>query len=478
MSSVLQAEAGRNRLRRDQFEQSAGPQRNVLRPAAPIPSPKRLGFFGAIRALANNPLSAFAAPAYEAPVLEVTFLKRMLLVSDPDAIARILVGNAGNYRKSVQQQRRLTPALGDGLLTAEGETWRSTRRIASPLFTPKAIEALLGDMRGAADAMAARWRDRKAPDTPLDLTAEFQRLTYDIVSRTVFSGALDEHRINIHANMAVYFDTIGRIDLASLLNLPDWLPTRNARRVKPALGAFRAVVDEVVAARVADPDRESADLLDRLMQSPDPKTGKRLSPTAVADNVLTFLAAGHETTGNALGWILYLLALDPETETRMREELEALPGGVASREAMDLLPFTRAAVNEALRLYPPAPFMGREAIGADTLAGHDVKPGTEILISPWIVHRHRALWEEPDAFNPERFLGQKEADFPRGAYLPFGLGPRVCIGQGFAIQEILTVLAAILPAFRFRLADTAAIVPEARITLRSRGGIPMIVSPR
>jgi cytochrome P450 len=464
----------------DHPARSAGPRvPNGPRPAAPQPHAARLGLLATIRALRKNPIAAFAEEAYCAPFLKIGRLRDIVLINDPNEIEHVLVGNAGNYRKSPQQQRRLRPALGDGLLTAEGATWQGARKIAAPLFNPKTVALLLDDMLEAAAVMRDRWLDRTAPARPLDLAAEFQRLTYEIVSRTVFSGALDQDRTRVHANMAIYFETFGRLDLASLFNLPAWLPTPLALQARPALAVFRSIVDRIVAQRTADPDREASDLLDRLMRSPVPPTGRVMTPAAVSDNVLTFLAAGHETTGNALAWILYLLALFPDTEAAVRTELLSVLGDRPSRHgAFDKLVFTHAVVNEALRLYPPAPFMGREAVQGDVLAGRRIAGGTQVLISPWIVHRHRRLWDEPEAFRPERFLAPSDRDIPRGAFIPFGLGPRVCIGRGFAIQEILAVLATILPMFHFRLIDAASVMPQARITLRPLGGMPMIVTPR
>jgi cytochrome P450 len=449
------------------------------RPSAPRPRAGRPGLVATIRALRTNPITAFPEEAYQAPILEIGRLRKLMLVNDPDEIEHVLVGNAANYRKSLQQQRRLRPALGAGLLTAEGAEWHGARRIAAPLFNPGAVALLAEDMLEAAAVMRDRWLDRFQPERPIDLAAEFQRLTYEIVSRTVFSGALDQDRARVHANMAIYFDTFGRIDLASLFNLPAWVPTQAALRARPALAVFRSIVDRIVAQRVADPEREASDLLDRLMRSPAPPTGKVMTPVAVADNVLTFLAAGHETTGNALAWILYLLALFPDTEARVTDELLSVLGDrPSSIDGLDKLVFTRAVVNEALRLYPPAPFMGREALDRDDLAGRRIEKRTQVVISPWIVHRHRKLWDAPDDFRPERFMPPNDREIPRGAFIPFGLGPRICIGRGFAIQEILVVLATILPAFRFRLVEPQSVEPQARITLRPAGGMPMIVSER
>ena len=457
----------------------------AIRPAAPVPHLKAPGFFKTMRLLRDNPIAAFATPGYEVPLVDLSRGgRKILLVSDPRGIEHVLIDNTVNYRKSLQQRRRLQPALGDGLLTAEGETWRTVRRIAAPLFNPGAVADLFEDMSCAAEIMVERWQSRSLKSGPMDVAAEFQRLTYEIVSRTIFSGALDEDRARVHANMAIYFDTLGRIDLASILNLPVWLPSLASIRARPARGVFRSVVDRVVNARLADSKRKVSDLLDRLISARDPLTGQTLPSPAVADNVLTFLAAGHETTANALSWVLYLLALFPEAEDRVLSEMDTcFKSGPATPAHFAAMTFTRAVINESLRLYPPVPFIGREALHDDEVAGNFIESGTQIVISPWIVHRHRGLWAQPEAFLPERFLPSEDLSaageaMERGRFIPFGLGPRVCIGQGFAIQEIFVVLAKILPAFQFKLVDANAVFPQSRITLRPVGGIPMIVTPR
>jgi cytochrome P450 len=448
-------------------------------PAAPRPHPRRLGLFAAIRAINENAITVFDESAYREPVVEYPELGGLLLVNDPEVIEDILVVNKADYIHSNQHRRLLTPALGDGLLTAEGETWQTTRRIAAPLFSPRALAQLFDDMPRCAEAMIERWRDRPDPEEALDLCAEFHRLTYEIISRAAFSGALEEDRTRVHANMALYFDTICRVDLATLLNLPVWVPTPNAIRARPALSVIRSVVDRVVGERIKDRDRAAADLLDRLMRTPDPKTGATLSLQAVGDNVRTFLAAGHNTTGNALTWIFYLLALHPEDEARLLEELtEVLGEGPLTAESLERLVFARAVVNEALRLYPPVPLIGRQPLKPVALCGRRIKPGKAIVISPWVVHRHRSLWEAPEYFVPDRFLPPADGGIRRGTFIPFGLGSRICIGMGFAMQEILAVLAAILPHFRYRLVDAGTVFPEARASLRPAGGLPVLLTPR
>jgi len=447
-------------------------------PAAPRPRAKPPGFFTAYRAMRDNPITALSERAFEQPYVRLSRPGGVLLLSEPAAIEHVLVSNAANYRKSRQQQRRLQPALGEGLLTAESDVWRSTRRITAPLFSPTAIADVYADMEAAAADMRDRWLEQCWQPTPMDLADEFQRLAYDIVSRTFFSGAVDRDRMLLHAGMAVYFDTLGRVDLATMLNLPTWLPSPDRFRARKAVALFRSTVDAAVRDRVRGTDGETEDLLDRMITAVDPKTGRGLDTNAVADNVLTFLAAGHETTGNALAWIFYLLALHPEDEDEVRIEIaRAFDGAPVDRDGLDKLVYTKAVINEALRLYPPAPFIGREAIEEDRFAGTHVRKGGQILISPWVVHRHKALWHEPDEFSPVRFLGDAASRIQRGAFLPFGLGPRICIGQRFAMQEILTVLATVLPAIRYSLSDPQSVFPQARITLAPRNGLQAFVRP-
>ena len=453
------------------------------RPAAPVPLPRPLGLLGAWRAVRDNPLTVFTADAYKVPIF---FLGRVFrgiaFVNDPEAIERVLVVNAANYKKSSQQQRRVKPALGEGLLTAEGDVWRSGRRIAAPLFSPKSVAGLFDDMRDATLAMVERWQPQVGNDAPLDLAREYQRLTYEIVSQTVFSGALDSVRAHVHENMALYFETLGRVDLASFFNLPEWLPSRGRFHARQALAGFRQIVDSAVAERNAARAAgapSTGDLLDRLTEGRDPQTGATMPTEIVANNVLTFLAAGHETTANALAWAGYLLATFPWADERLAAEFATvLDNAPASLNDYERLPFARAFIEETLRLYPPAPFLGREAIGEDELCGKRIKAGGQVIIAPWIVHRHRAHWHEPELFAPDRFSPERRERIERGAFIPFGLGPRVCIGQTFAMQEILTVLSILVPLYRFELVDAASVEAHSRITLQPRGGVKVRVTRR
>ena len=252
---------------------------------------------------------------------------------------------------------------------------------------------------------------------------------------------------------------------------------------RPALRYFHGEIGRVVAERRALLARDAAaapdDLLTMLLTATDPEDGRPMDDRQVIDNVITFIGAGHETTANALCWTLYLLSEYPWADERVHDELtRVLNGRLPEAEDVAKLTYTRQVLEEAMRLYPPAPFLGREAAAADELGGHPVKPGTQLLVSPWIIHRHQMLWDEPDLFDPERFAPGKREAIHRFGYLPFGAGPRICIGMAFAMQEAVLLLATMLQRYRFKLIDPDKVDPHSTITLRPRGGMRMRIEPR
>lgn len=449
------------------------------RPAAPYPRPQRLGLLAALREVRYNPITIFSEEAYTAPFVEYREYGGIVLINDPETIMEVFLGESTKFAKSNQYQRLLAPALGKGLATAEGRTWETSRRIIAPFFSPRAIAKFVKVTRDCSEAMIRRWQSREAPDVPLDISSEMLRLTYEIISKALTSGDLDGDRERVHDGIERYLDTVGRFDLPTALDLPVWVPGLNTLRALPAIAAVRRIVARLVDHRMKDIEREASDLLDELVRTQDPKTGETLTRGLICDNVRTFLAAGHDSTGLALTWIIYLLALHPDAESRVVGELGADNGDAPhSVKASNRLAYLRAVVNESLRLYPPFPFVSVRPLTTVELSGRRLKPSTPVSISAWVVHRHRALWDEPDFFKPERFLPQAAKSIPRGAFIPFGLGPRGCVGANFAMQTILIVLATVLPRFKFRLANAESVFPEARVTLRPAGGLPAFVTPR
>ncbi|HMA75336.1 MAG TPA: cytochrome P450, partial [Xanthobacteraceae bacterium] len=446
------------------------PFRDRRRPPAPVPLTGRLGPWRYYRALRTNPITSWRQEAYESAILvDRGPLGDVIVVNAPDAIRRVFLDNFGNYPKDRLQLEKLGPGLGRGLLTAEGEDWKFQRRTLAPLFQPQAVADYLPVMVGAVGEWLARFEIAATDGTIIDMAGEMTGLTYEIISRTVFSSELQTSPEAMRAAISHYFAVLGRIDLWDFLKIPSWLPRPAHWRARSSTRVFRNEVHRLLERRRA---RETAsekprDIVTLLMQARDPETGSGLGEEVIHNNLVTFIGAGHETTANALGWALFLLSEFPWAYERLAREVDSvLNGNVPASQDIPKLVFTRMVIEEAMRLYPPVPFLSRQAIGSDRLGDVEVRRRSLVVIAPWVLHRHRLLWEEPDLFEPERFAPDRRALVPRFGYLPFGAGPRVCIGVGFAMQEALVALAMIVQRFRFRLIADAKVEPVAWITLR------------
>jgi cytochrome P450 len=459
------------------------PLRDRRRPSAPTPLTRRLGPFRYYRALRTNPIATWHQEAFEMPILVYRGpVGDMIVVNAPDAIRRVFLDNVGNYRKDSLQLEKLGPGLGHGLLTTEGEDWKFQRRTLAPLFQPQAVADYLPDMIGAVRDRLARFETAATAGATIDMAAEMTALTYEVISRTVFSSELETSAEVMSAAVSHYFVVLGRLDLWDFLKIPSWLPRPAQWRVRSATKVFRSEVHRLLErrrVRAAAGRDLPRDIVTLLTQACDPETGAGLSDRIIHDNLVTFIGAGHETTANALGWTLYLLSTFPWAYDRVACEVDTvLNGGVPAARDVPRLVFTRMVIEEAMRLYPPVPFLSRQAIRPDRLGDVDVRPGSLVVVAPWVVHRHRLLWEEPDLFEPERFAPDRRPLVPRFGYLPFGAGPRICIGAGFAMQEALIALAMIVQHFRFRLVADAKVEPVAWITLRPSHGLPMRLERR
>jgi cytochrome P450 len=459
------------------------PLRDRRRPPAPQPPQGKLGPFALYRGLRNNPITTWGREAYEKPILvDHGLMGDFAIVNSPDAIRHVFLDNAANYPKDAFQLEKLAPALGHGLLTSERDEWRFQRRTLAPLFQPSSVAAYFPVMVDAVAAMLARWETAAADRTVLDAAREMTTLTYEIISRTVFSNEIQTGADVMSAAITRFLDTHGRIDLWDIVAPLRWLPRPAEWRARPARHVLRAEVHRLLQVRR---ERQAAgqaiadDLVTLLAAARDPESGAALSEETIYDNLITFIAAGHETTANALGWTLFLLSEYPWAFDRMAQEVDAvLAGRAPTLDDIEQLNVVRMTLEEAMRLYPPVPFLSREAAGPDRIDGVEIAPGTLVIVAPWLVHRHRLLWREPDLFEPERFAPERRAKIPRFAYLPFGAGARVCIGAGFAMQEALIALAMIVQRFRLRMLPGAYVQPVARITLRPARGLPMRIERR
>jgi len=401
------------------------------------------------------------------------------LVARPGHVRRVLLDNARNYPRS-RFYDRTKIVLGEGLVTTEGAAWRRLRRMSQPAFHHERIAALAVGMTDAIAAMLDRWRAhaRDAPGEPLDVVAEFAGLTLRIAGRALMGIDLIDGTDRITRSVATALDFLEH----RINDLPSWpafVPTPRNLRARRALRDFDEVTAGILAARRAEPGCDAGDLLAMLLAVRDEETGERLTDTELRDQVLTFMAAGHETTALALSWTISLLCRHPEAADRLRDEVDAALGG-RTPAAADLprLSYTRRVIEESLRLYPPVYATLRDAVADDEIGGYHIPARSMVILCPYVTHRHPDFWPDPEAFDPDRFLPERSADRPRFAWYPFLGGPHQCIGQEFAMMEMVLALAMIARAFRFDLAPGARVEPRAMITLRPRDGVPVILRPR
>ncbi len=422
---------------------------------APLP------FLAFLRAIRTNALTMWTEAAYHDDVVVRHFLGRSnILLNAPGAIHRVLVDNPGNYRRSPASIRILRPITGKGLLLSEGEDWRLQRRTIAPALAPRNLPLLARHIvsctQEAVGMLAAQ------ADQPADLLAAMQNLALHIAGRSMFSLEMRQHGAALRRLLNEYAH-YARPHLFDML-LPSSIPTLRDVGRRRFQREWMGLIEQIMQTRQsASPTDAPRDLFDLLLAARDPESGQGFSPTELRDQVATMILAGHETTAVALFWSLVLLCGAPNEQQRVAEEVRQFD--LAPDTAMDILPrlvHTRAVVSETLRLYPPAFTIVRQAIDADRAGTIDIPRGALLMIAPWVLGRHRQLWRDPDAFDPSRFL-PGAPEIPRFAYMPFGAGPRICVGAQFALTEATLVLAAIIRAFEVSL-DEPPPMPVAIVT--------------
>jgi unspecific monooxygenase len=405
----------------------------------------------------------FPPEAFEEDIVVRRFFgHQQLTLNRPAGIHRVLVENAANYRRTPATMRLLLPLLGKGLLLAEGEDWKHQRRTVAPALAPRVIPLLVRHVADAAGAMITKLAGSAAQR--VDLLAEMQFLALDIAGRSMFSLAMQRHGREMRELVTGYSEHIGRPTLLDFL-LPLAVPSPRDFARRRFRRRWMGLVRRIIAEReAAAPTAATGDLFDLLSTARDPESGSKFSAGRLADQVATLIIAGHETTAVALFWALHLVASSPAVQERLATEVAGLdlgPDGAA--ESLSRLVYTRAVIQETLRLYPPVFALVRQARTADVAGGIPVPARAVVFIAPWVLHRHRRLWAQPETFDPARFLpGAPSPD--RFAYLPFGLGPRVCVGAQFALTEAILVLATMIQAFFIEPAGNEPVVPVATVT--------------
>ena len=394
------------------------------------------------------------------------------LVNRPEWIRDVLVTHAASFHKGrgLERAKRL---LGEGLLTSEDPIHLRQRRMMQPAFHARRIAGYADAMVALADRAASRW----AAGEIRDVAAEMTRLTLAIVGRTLFDADVESEADEIGAALTTALGLFGRTFTLPYFELLDRLPLPMNRRFDRAKARIDATIGRLIAERRRAPG--GADLLSLLVSASDTEgDGGGMTDAQVRDEAITIFLAGHETTANALAWTWYLLARNPEAESRLHAEVDALGGRAPSAADLPRLPWTETVLAEAMRLFPPAWIIGRRAVDPYAIGGFDVPKGSIVVVCQWVTHRDARWFPDPERFDPERFGPAAKEARPKFAYFPFGGGPRVCIGEGFAWMEGVLVLAAIARRWRLRLAPGQEIVPAPSITLRPRDGIRMILERR
>lgn len=448
------------------------------RPRPPRNAPNILTFLARPRGLTNL-IASYPEFWYKVRHCEfrvgISKSGRGFIINEPEAIKRVLVTDAEYFPKEENQLAILRPLLGNGLLTAEGKVWRRNRKLAAPVFQHSSIKDFAPLFVSAAERSVARVL---SDDAPFSIDKEMTRLTLQIIGAAVLDAELDDDFEGISDTVTRTLDKFPAMFLAAA-----FLPSRARNRfveaiVSPARRRLNVFAGRIIAQ--ADKESRESTLISRLMAAAKNDGGEALSIEQVRDEVATFLLAGHETTATTLSWAWYLLTLHPEWQERLYDEIRDVAGArPLTAEDVPSLILTRAVIDETLRLYPVvANLMRRSDRETELLPDLAVPTGKTILISPWVLHRHERYWRDPHRFDPMRFIGEEAAKRPRHVYLPFGGGPRICIGAGFAILEAVLILATFIQKARVRVVNVDDVMPQARIVLRPNTPLNAIAVPR
>ncbi|HEX3588113.1 MAG TPA: cytochrome P450 [Pseudonocardiaceae bacterium] len=438
------------------------------------PGPPRSATLTLLRKLASDRLSLMteARDTYGDAVRVAIGPKTLYIFNHPDYAKHVLADNAGNYHKGIGyvEARR---ALGDGLLTSEGELWRKQRRTIQPVFQHKRVAAQAELITTEADRLVRRLRARIGTG-PVDVLNELTGLTLGVLGQALLDTDLSAFASVDHSFEAVQDQAMHEMETLGMV--PMWLPLAKQRRFRRARRHLGKVVDELVAERNANPRADGDDVLTRLIASTNAEADPRVGEQRMRDELVTLLLAGHETTASTLCWTLYLLDRNPHVLERLRAEVVDVIGDRTPGHAdLERLTYTSMVLQEAMRLFPPVWILTRNAQGDDEIGGYRVPAGSDVLICPYTLHRHPAFWDEPDRFDPDRFDPDAPPGRPRYAYIPFGAGPRFCVGNHLGLLEATLVLVTLVRELRLTVVPGHDVVPEPMLSLRVRGGLPMTV---
>ncbi|MGB0908179.1 MAG: cytochrome P450 [Maricaulaceae bacterium] len=453
-------------------------------PSAPLPIPDHPDKWDMIEhlraglALSRNPIEMTPLATQQKPYVQSRFMGTdTLIVSDPKIIRYIFVEAAENLRLNPLRQAILKPILEDGLITAEDEVWKRARRTLAPVFTPRHTQRFAKNM----DKITRELMPQILPEEGNILLSDHMlKFAYFLLSEALFSGEINADIDVVLPDVEQLLTSLGRPDPMDIIEAPKWLPRPTRLRGHGAVRRIRRMVLDITQDRRARLERGEDipdDFLTLLLQS-GTKEDNPLSDKEIEDHIVSFIGAGHETTSRALTWMYYLLSQDHKSRDKLEAEVDALDLSLPPEKWAANMPWAMACFDESMRLYPPIPFVSRQAIHSDTFETLSIQKDEHVMINIWALHRHEDLWEKPNCFRPERFLAPARNSIDRFQYLPFGAGRRVCIGQRFAVQEAAILIALISKSFRFDYIGKTPPWPVTRITVKAHNNMPMRVTRR
>ena len=452
----------------------------ALYPPRVPPSERRLSLPEFFLRFVRNPLTAIPREVYEEPVVVRSLGNRVFVyVTSSPLIKTVFVDERDNFPKTPLEKRVLGPLLGDGLLTSDAQSWKWQRQTVAALFRPQDLMSFVPTMVGAAEDMVAEWR-KDGPGARREIDHDMMRATFAVIADTLLKDEENAVGEAVERTSSKYLLPITWSIFYAMMGLPLWTPHPGKRAMRRSERELRGAVAQLVEKRRRMGSEGRDDLLARLMKARHPETDEPMSDAQIVDNLLTFFLAGHETTAKALAWTLYIVSEAPQWEARMLAEIDEIVGkGPIEARHIPELKTVEQVVKESMRLFPPAPVMTRMARTATKLGGVDIPEGASIVVPIYSIHRHKAYWPDPDRFDPTRFTPEKERQMARYQFMPFGAGPRICIGQAFAMIEAVSMLATFIRRARFALPPgSRRPEPISRITLRPRGGLHLLVTPR
>jgi cytochrome P450 len=450
----------------------------VILPPKPASRPDKVSLWRYLRLFRADILSAQPARLYRAWMAEFrTPFFRSYLVNDPSVIKQVLDARPDAFPKSDRISAGLRPLLGNSVFLTNGDIWKRQRRIIDPAFEGGRLRDTFPAMWAAGEAAVARLAPL-ATGNPVEIEAETSHAAADVIFRTLFSIPIEnEIATGVFQAFKAHQRSQPILNLAAFVPGPRWMPRFFRGETKRTARTIRELIGDLTAARLKEIEAGNApdDLATKIMTTVDPVTGQKFDVDEMVDQVAIFFLAGHETSASALSWALYLLAMFSDWQDKVAEEAQTLAPhfGTLSR-----LRITRDVFREALRLYPPVPMMVRETTGTENFRDREIPPGSQIVLSPWHLHRHERIWDNPDGFDPARWSTENGRTSGREAYMPFSSGPRVCTGAGFAMAEGVLLIAMLLRDYRFDVVPDQVPVPVAHLTVRSRDGIWLRISRR